>query len=141
MSLLGAPELFSQVRPVATLQITFKGLRNNRGIVAIGLHNSPKSWHSNSEVEPNWSKEKMTDSSLTVKLDNLEYGTYAVIMMDDEDANLEMDKFLGMPREGFGFSQNPRVGMSVPKFEECSFVVDTTLVELTIDVIYKGKGT
>ena len=66
-------------------------------------------------------------ASLTVKLDNLEYGTYAVSMMDDEDANLEMDKFLGIPREGFGFSQNPRVGMSVPKFEECSFVVDTTL--------------
>ena len=61
--------------------------------------------------------------------------------MDDEDANLKMDKFMGLPREGFGFSKNPKVGMSVPKFKECSFVVDTTVVELVVEVIYKGKGT
>ena len=141
LSLFGAPELFSQVNAVATLQITFTGLRNTKGIVAIGLHNSPKGWHKHPEMEPNWTKEDMKDGSLTVRLENLEYGTYAFSMMDDEDANLKMDKFMGLPREGFAFSRNPKVGMSVPKFEECSFIVDTSIVELTVEVIYKGKGT
>ncbi len=109
--------------------------------MAIGLHNNPKGWHKNPEMEPNWSKEDMKDGTLTVRLENLEYGTYAFSMMDDEDANLEMDKFMGLPREGFAFSQNPKIGMSVPNFEECSFVVDTSFVELVVDVIYKGKGT
>jgi uncharacterized protein (DUF2141 family) len=139
--LFGLPELLSQVKPVATLEITFKGLRNNKGIVAIGLHNSPKGWHKKPEMEPNWSKEDMKDGTLTVRLENLEYGTYAFSMMDDEDANLKMDKFMGLPREGFAFSRNPKVGMSVPKFDECSFIVDTTVVELVVEVIYKGKGT
>jgi uncharacterized protein (DUF2141 family) len=138
---LGTPELCSQVNPVATLEITFRGLRNNRGIVAIGLHNSPNGWHKNPEMEPNWSKENMKDGCLTVKYENLAYGTYAITMMDDEDANLEMDRFMGLPREGFGFSQNPKVGMTAPKFEECSFVVDKPYFEITIEVIYMGKGT
>lgn len=140
-SLVGGQDLLSQVNPVATLKITFKGLRNNKGIVAIGLHNSPKGWHKKPEMETNWSKEEMINGSLTVRLENLEYGTYAFSMMDDEDANLKMDKFMGLPREGFAFSKNPHVGMSVPKFEECSFEVDTCIVELVVDVIYKGKGT
>ena len=139
--LFGVPELLSQVKPVATVKITFKGLRNNKGIVAIGLHNSPKGWHKKPEMEPNWSKKDMKDGTLTVRLENLEYGTYAFSMMDDEDANLEMDKFMGLPREGFAFSRNPKVGMSVPKFDECSFLVDTMVVELVVEVIYKGKGT
>ena len=141
LGLLGIPELYSQVKPLATLQITFRGLRNNKGIVAIGLHDNPGGWHKNPEMEPNWSKKDMKDGKLTVRLENLEYGTYAFSMMDDEDANLEMDKFMGLPREGFGFSKNPHVGMTVPKFDECSFVVDTSFVELVVDVIYKGKGT
>jgi len=134
-------ELSSQVKSVATLEITFNGLRNNRGIVAVGLHNSPKGWHNKPEFEPNWSKEDMKDGILTVRLEDVEYGTYAFTFMDDEDANFKMDKFMGLPREGFGFSRNPRVGMSAPKFDECSFIVDTTIVELSVEVIYKGKGS
>ncbi len=141
ISLFGGMELLSQVKSVATVQITFRGLRNNKGIVAIGLHNSPKGWHKKPEMEPNWSKENMKDGKLTVRIENLEYGTYAFSMMDDEDANLEMDKFMGLPREGFAFSRNPHIGMSVPNFEDCSFEVDTSFVELVVDVIYKGKGT
>lgn len=141
LSLIGAPELFSQVKTLATLQITFTGLRNNKGIVAIGLHNNPKGWHRKALAEPTWSKEDIKDGALTVRIENLEYGTYAFTMMDDEDANLKMDKFMGLPREGFAFSRNPKVGMSVPKFKECSFIVDTSFVELSVEVIYKGKGT
>lgn len=141
LTITGSIELRSQVKPVATLEITFKGLRNNKGIVAVGLHNSPLGWHKKPEMEPNWSKEKMKDGVLTVRLENLEYGTYAFTFMDDENANLKMEKMMGLPREGFGFSRNPKVGMSVPKFEECSFEVDQPLIQLTVDVIYKGKGT
>ena len=139
--LFGLPELLSQVKPVATVKITFRGLRNNKGNMAIGLHNNPKGWHKKPEFEPNYSKEDMSNGVLTVRLEDIEYGTYAFTFMDDEDANLKMDKFMGLPREGFGFSKNPKVGMSVPKFKECSFVVDTTVVELVVEVIYKGKGT
>ncbi|MFO7670248.1 MAG: DUF2141 domain-containing protein [Bacteroidales bacterium] len=141
LTLLGTPELSSQVSPAATLEITFKGLRNNKGIVAIGLYKDPRGWHKNPDLEPNWSKENIKDSCLTVKYENLPFGTYAITMMDDEDANLKMDKFMGLPREGFGFSRNPKVGITAPKFEECSFVVDKPHHEITIKVIYKLKGT
>lgn len=141
LAIVGGPELYSQVKAVATLEITFNGLRNNKGIVAVGLHNCPDGWHRKPEFEPNWSKEDMKDGVLTVRLEDVEFGTYAFTFMDDEDSNLKMDKFMGLPREGFGFSRNPHVGMSVPKFEECSFEVDQALIQLSVNVIYKRKDS
>ena len=66
ISLFGSLELLSQVKAVATVEITFRGLRNNKGIVAIGLHNSPKGWYKKPEMEPNWSKEEMINGSLSL---------------------------------------------------------------------------
>jgi len=90
---------------------------------------------------PNWKKENVVDGAMTVRMENLKYGTYAITMLDDEDGDLEMDRTMGLPREGFGFSQNPKVGMTTPKYEECSFVIDQPLKKITIEVKYMGKGT
>ncbi len=44
-------------------------------------------------------------------------------MFHDENGNGKLDTFLGIPREGFGFSKNPPVRPRAPKFSECSFDV------------------
>ncbi len=79
------------------------------------------------------------DGVFTARVENLTYGTYAVSVLDDENSNLEMDMFIGIPKEGFGFSNNARVGLSPPKFEECSFILDQPYKQITIDLRYMGK--
>ena len=64
----------------------------------------------------------------------------AISVLDDENSNLEMDMVLGIPKEGWGFSMNPPVKLSAPKFRECAFLVDKPYHQITIDLRYAGKG-
>jgi uncharacterized protein (DUF2141 family) len=120
------------------LEITFRGIRNEDGLIAIGINRSDKGWPYEPDMDFNWPKSGMQEGKLTVRLD-FPYGTYAISVLDDENSNLGMEYFLGIPREGFGFSCNPRIGMKTPKFEECSFRVDRPFVHISIDVRYMGR--
>jgi len=45
-------------------------------------------------------------------------GTYAIAAYHDENGNGRLDEnFLGMPKEGFGFSRNPDTRFGPPKFD------------------------
>ncbi len=52
-------------------------------------------------------------------------GTYAISVMHDENDNQKLDKnFLGIPKEGYGASNNHTHAMSTPTWEESKFVVE-----------------
>ena len=64
-------------------------------------------------------------------------GTYAIALYHDENGNKKFDKnFFGIPTEGFGFSNNPKVYFGVPDHSEAAFAVDSEPVELKINVQY-----
>ena len=44
-------------------------------------------------------------------------GAYAVSVFHDENRDRNLNTFLGIPREGFGFSRNPRVRFGAPRFD------------------------
>ena len=51
-------------------------------------------------------------------------GIYAVGIYHDRNDNWKFDKnFLGIPKEAFGLSNNPRYGLRKPKLEEAAFEV------------------
>jgi uncharacterized protein (DUF2141 family) len=50
-------------------------------------------------------------------------GSYVIAVIHDENGNGRLDTFLKIPREGFGFSRNPRIRMGPPRFEEVRFAV------------------
>jgi len=139
LSFTNLPVLFSQSSPRATLEITFTGIRSNKGLIAIGINNSPEGWPRKPDMDPNWKKTGLENGTMKVKVEGLRYGTYAVSMLDDENSNLEMDNFMGMPKEGFGFSNNVKVKMSAPKFEACAFEIDEPDKKIVIQVRYMGK--
>ena len=139
--LLFAPFLLSaHGSEKATLEITFTGMRSSKGKLAIGINDSPEGWPYAPLLEPNWLKEKNEDGTMTVTITDLAYGTYAVSALDDENGNLEMDKSFGIPKEGYGFSRDAKVGMGPPKFEDCAIEIDEPLVKITITIRYFGKS-
>ncbi len=136
---LGIPGLFAQADSLATLEITFTGIRNNKGLMVIGINDSPKGWPRNPIMYYTWDKTGLHKGSLTVKADGLKYGTYAISVLDDENSNMEMDNFVGIPQEGYGFSNDVKKRMSAPSFEECSFKVDKASKKISIEISYMGK--
>ncbi len=129
ISLFISPTLFAQKSSTGTLQIKFTGIRSNKGLITVGLKSSPDGWPRKSENEYKWDKEKLRDGILVVEICGLSYGTYAVSALDDENDNCELDLLQG---ESFGFSKNPQVRLSAPKFKDCSFPIQSDLTKIEI---------
>lgn len=56
----------------------------------------------------------------TLRFDNLPSGTYALALIHDENGNGKLDTVMGIPREGFGFSNNPAIRFGPPSFKSAS---------------------
>jgi uncharacterized protein (DUF2141 family) len=131
--------LYSQSSGTGTLEIEFTGIRSLEGQIAVGVNTSPEGWPREPEEELLWTKENMKGGTLVVTIENLEYGTYAFSVLDDLDFDQEMKFFMGIPREGFGFSRNPPHKLSEPDFEECSIEVNQPHQKITIEMRYIAK--
>jgi len=60
-------------------------------------------------------------------------GEYAVAIYHDKNSNHKFDKnFLGIPKERFGMSNNPRFGTKSPKYNKAVFTVPEEGVHITI---------
>lgn len=69
----------------------------------------------------------------TLAFVGLKPGAYGIAVYLDENGNEKLDtNLLGAPTEPFGFSMNPKIGFSAPKFNEFRFEHDGTDKELTI---------
>lgn len=91
-----------------TLEIEISGIRNNTGTIMLQLLNEDESV---SDQEMSAIKE----NTCSIAFKNIKPGKYAVRFFHDENMNGELDKDkLGIPVEGYGFSNNA-YGMSGPK--------------------------
>ncbi|HMB76609.1 MAG TPA: DUF2141 domain-containing protein [Kiloniellaceae bacterium] len=64
-------------------------------------------------------------------------GTYAVVLYHDENGNKKFDKnFLGIPKEGFGVSNNPGFSLGPPAHADSAFTLGEDPVVLTISMTY-----
>ncbi len=131
--LLCAPSL------VLAVDISFKveNLRSNKGQVFVGIYDSPDTFPSgDGYVAYCFNKEKIVDGRVSVTC-SVEPGYYAAAMYHDENENMDFDtNFVGIPKEGYGFTNNPKIGLSPPKFEEAAFKVDNQNLEFIVRMKY-----
>lgn len=72
----------------------------------------------------------------SIAFDNVTPGTYAIALIHDENANGKMDLALFLPKEGFGFSRNPAIGVGPPKFKSAQFQFDGTPMNFPVKMKY-----
>ena len=109
--------------PATSVDVSLTGLRSTKGQVLVCLTANPKQF-------PDCTDDKRA-VRMAVDADHAAHfsiaapgpGTYAIALVHDENANNKMDMRLFLPREGFGFSRNPAIGMGAPKFSSASFKV------------------
>jgi uncharacterized protein (DUF2141 family) len=62
-------------------------------------------------------------------------GVYAVTLFHDENNNGKLDaKAFGIPKEGFGFSRDPKIRMGPPRFKDAAFAITGAGPERTITI-------
>ena len=80
---------------------------------------------------------KVNEKAMVLNIPNLQYGKYAIAVLHDEDNNGEMTTGLfGLPKEGYGYSNDAKPKFGPPKFEEASFVIIKNIQEISIDIKY-----
>ena len=120
-----------------TITVHIKELKNSEGMLAVSLHNSKKGFPGKYEEAYSNQLKKITNTEETIIFEHIPYGTYAVSIMHDENSNGKMDKyFIGIPKEGFGISNNPKIGIGGPKYSNSEFTLNTSLLDLTIVMKY-----
>lgn len=117
------PSLAAPTNDTATLTVRVTGARNTKGKIwvtvfrdAQGFPDDPsKAVRQQSvDIDPN-------TMSAQVTFKDLPQGTFAVSVLHDENGNGKMDKnFVGMPKEGYGASNNPKKKKRAPTFDEAS---------------------
>lgn len=131
--LLSAPDLCSQ-----TVEVTVTGIRSEKGQIAIGIFLDEESFRrEEAYLEIQFPKKDIRDGVMTVNF-SLEPGIYGLSLLDDENSNRKMEySFLGIPKEGFGFSDYYHTGITRPKFEDFRFnVVQGQEVKITVRMKY-----
>lgn len=106
----------------AALEIQIKDKSSDKGRFFYLLFDSEEGFPENekkSKLQGSFSAE---ENSLT--LNELPNGSYAFTIFHDENNNKKLDtNFLGIPKESFGFSNNPRILFGAPAFDECKFKI------------------
>jgi uncharacterized protein (DUF2141 family) len=105
------------------LSVEISGLRNNKGTLLVSLFRNGDGFPDDPAKAIRKTKLTMGESKIaTTTFNNLPSGNYAVVVLHDENDNLRMDKnWVGLPKEGYGFSNNARGAFGPPGFRQASF--------------------
>lgn len=108
--------------PTASLEIDVAGLRSAKGMIRVCLTADPKNFPGCVD-DKNAITRSVPATERSLRFDGLAPGTYAASLIHDENSNARLDTLMGIPREGFGFSRNPRIGFGPPRFSAAEFTL------------------
>lgn len=124
-------------KPLCTLRIHVTGFRNDKGTAGGIVFASPDGWpedktkavvHGGFPIEGDQATETF----------HIPPGRYGIAAIHDENSNHKLDRnLLGIPKEGFGFANNPKVLLTAPSFQTASVAVACPATQIDIRLIYK----
>lgn len=121
----------------AEIKITFDNIRNDKGSVLILVFSKAKGFPDEHTKAIRQYRVPVVNARDGIVIDSLTAGYYAISAVHDENSNSQLDKnFLGIPKEGVGFSNNPKVVLSAPNFNKCKFLVNNSDLEINMKIIY-----
>lgn len=108
----------------ANLTVTVTNIESISGTINIGLYN-------NADDFPKEEKDyklvilEVETLEITYIFNDLPQGEYAIALYHDENKDDECNRnFLGIPKEGYGFSNNVKPVLSAPSFEDTKFKLE-----------------
>lgn len=120
----------------AELRVDVTGLRSGGGEVHMAVYATPAAFPRSDAI--------LAEAIVRAKaagvhwvFSDLKPGTYALAVYHDENENREFDRgFLGIPLEGFGFSNDSFIGFGAPDFADAAVTVPGKGTRITIHMIY-----
>lgn len=129
------PAFSVSAAPNGQLEVSIERLRNRRGTLHLCLTRDPAHFP-NCAGDANALKMSVPATTGSVRFDRIEPGAYALSVFHDENRNGRLDTFVGIPREGFGFSRNPVVRFGAPRFRQVSIDLPAGLTRQAVRMQY-----
>ncbi len=107
-----------------TITVEISGIQGPEGQISIGLYASEEGFP---ETEKSYKgiNVRVTGEKVVAAFQDVPAGTYAIAVFHDTNSNGKLDtNFLGIPNEGYAFSNNVFGTFGPPDFEDASFELD-----------------
>jgi uncharacterized protein (DUF2141 family) len=135
--LLFSTPSFSQESPTGNLEIRIAGLRNAKGKISVNLFNKSDGFPDDPMKSFGWKTVKIVPDTIVIVFEELPYGNYAVSVLHDENSNGKMEKnFLGIPKEGFAFSNNYAPRIKSPSFDAAKVILNQPKKKASLIMLY-----
>jgi uncharacterized protein (DUF2141 family) len=123
--------LFSIATQSQTLQIQINKIRSDKGNILVSVYNSEKGFPYDGVSCILMFSKKAVQGSISITTTDLTPGRYAIALFHDVDGNRKLTtNILGIPKEGYAFSNDASNIFGVPSFKDASFQfkADTSIV-------------
>jgi uncharacterized protein (DUF2141 family) len=122
--------------PQNSLDVEIQNLRNGRGVIQACLTRSAAHFP-DCRRDPAALKQTVPAAGARViRFAGYGPGRYALTIFHDENANHRLDTLLAIPREGFGFSRNPRIRFGPPRFNQVAIDLGPAVVRQSVRIQY-----
>ena len=128
--------LTSSLLSAHSLKLHIKDIANHKGQILIAIYKDKNNFLSIDKFYKKGIIENIKSSSTDYIFKDIPKGKYAISIFHDENKNSKIDRnFIGIPKEGYGFSNNIRPNFRPANFKEAEFMLENDLT-ITIKMGY-----
>lgn len=97
-------------------------IRSTKGVIRYALYGDQNEFVNYNDTFKNGVAE-VKQGTVRFLICDIPDGNYGLCLLHDEDSNGDMNySAIGIPKEGFGFSNDAKVTLSPPKYNACKFI-------------------
>ena len=121
----------------SNLTVNIDRLKNQNGQICLSLFSDSRGFPSDGTRALQAKCIDLAEETSTITFQNLRPGSYAVAAFHDvnEDGIFNLNS-LGIPKEGFGFSRNPKILTGPPKFGDVVLIIVGPKNNIRIELQY-----
>jgi uncharacterized protein (DUF2141 family) len=118
-----------------SISVAVTGLKNTQGRLCFSLFDGAEGFPSQGERAIAKCHISAAEPDPRVTFDGLQPGQYAVAAFHDANSDGILNRgLMGIPKEGFGFSNNPKILVGAPSFKRAAIAVNQGNLEICIQL-------
>lgn len=98
-------------------------MRSGKGMIRACLTREPRYFPHCDRDPHSYRASVPAGPGVTMHFPGIAPGDYAMTVLHDENGNAKADMMMGIPREGIGFSRNPRLTFGPPGFDAARITI------------------
>jgi len=141
--------LFSIVRPLifgteilsqqktGVIEVTLTNLKHDKGKIRFALYNTENDFPNKPQFAYRKIEVSIKNKKCVAVFKDIPFGVYAITAHHDENSNDKIDtNWLGIPKEGFGCSNDATGFLGPPSFKDAKFNLNTETKKISIKIRY-----